>query len=561
MANIVVYARYSSDKQTEQSIEGQLRVCRDFAERNGHCIIKEYIDRATTGRNTKRPGFIQMIQDAAKKQFSHILCYKLDRFSRNQYDSVIFKKELEKYGVTVISATEAISNTSEGRLVEGLLEIMAEMYSIDLSQKVKRGMRESFLKGNSTGGSVLLGYKIVDKKIMVDEERATIVKDVFYMYANGKTRKEIVAILNKKGLQTAKHKPFTCAGIQHMLKNEKYIGINKYDGEINQNIQYPVLIDKKIFEEVQERLKQNKIHGSNKSKVDFLLSGKIFCGHCGEHMIGSSGKSKTNKTHYYYVCSGRTKKKTCKKHNEVKSELEDAVIEKIHKEVLEKDKIAKLSQWLFENLQKTCSASKINEFEVQIKKIEKELDNCFNLLLKAKNDALIERLNKEADSLTLQKADLENECKKMRLLDKGLSSAAEIEEYLTLFSLSDFNDEQHRKHLIKLFVNSVWVLDKKILIVFNLPTDIQDITFDQITTVADSKMGCNLLGFEQITSWVTKITRFCVIFLYPPWLGFASQNNSFGVQPGTIPGRRFAPRTSPPHSGLLYAPWVDHHKV
>lgn len=483
MANIVVYARYSSEKQTEQSIEGQLRVCRDFAERNGHCIIKEYIDRATTGRNTKRPGFIQMIQDAAKKQFSHILCYKLDRFSRNQYDSVIFKKELEKYGVTVISATEAISNTSEGRLVEGLLEIMAEMYSIDLSQKVKRGMRESFLKGNVIGGSRTFGYKIENKKFVVDKEKAEVVKKIFDLYSKGRTRQEIVAELNKKGCLNEKNQPFTVKGLQRMLKNERYVGIYRFGEEVNETA-IPSIVDKKIFEMVQSRLTKNKKHGGNKSKVNFLLSGKAFCGHCGGHLSGYSGTSRSGQTHYYYVCAKKSKD-NCNKKNELKKYLEDIVIQKIHDEILSKNRIKALSKWIFENLKKSCSNSQLADFEKQINKIEKDLDKCVELLLRAKNSDLLSRLEKQADSLTLHKQDLEKEYKKLKLLEKRISSAEELEEYLTLFTLGDIDDEQHRIYLIKLFVESVWIFDKKVVVVFNLPYDKNDLEFKEIKDIAE----------------------------------------------------------------------------
>ena len=157
MTNIVIYARYSSEKQTEQSIEGQLRVCHEFAERNNNNIVNEYIDRAMTGTNDHRPAFQQMIEDSIKKEFEFVLVYKLDRFSRSKYDNAIYKHKLQQNGVKVISATESISNTPEGALMEGLLEMFAEMYIKDLSEKVKRGMRESILKGNFIGGRTLFG--------------------------------------------------------------------------------------------------------------------------------------------------------------------------------------------------------------------------------------------------------------------------------------------------------------------------------------------------------------------------------------------------------------------
>ena len=233
--NIVIYARYSSSAQTEQSIDGQLRVCREYAERKGYTILKEYIDRAMTGTNDNRPEFQKMIADSSKKEFEYVLVYKLDRFSRSKYDNAIYKHKLQQNGVRVISAMEEISNTPEGVLMEGLLEIFAEMYSKDLSQKVKRGMKESILKGNYVGGATLLGYKVVNKKLVIDEKQAPAVKYIFEQYANGKTKTSIANELNKMGYKTNKGKNFTKQSLQNMLKNRRYLGEYKNEYLFDKN--------------------------------------------------------------------------------------------------------------------------------------------------------------------------------------------------------------------------------------------------------------------------------------------------------------------------------------
>ena len=321
MINIVVYARYSSNAQTEQSIEGQLRVCREYAENKGYSILNEYIDRAMTGTNDNRPQFQQMIKDSEKKTFQYVLVYKLDRFSRNKYDNALYKHMLQQNGVKVISATEAISDTPEGALMEGLLEMFAELYSKDLSQKVTRGLRESILKGNFVGGNILYGYQVKDKKIIINEEQAPAVKFIFEEYAKGTRKTEIIEQLNKMGYRTNKGKKFTKQSIQNSLSNKKYIGLYKNDFVENNNY-YPAIIDKAIFDKVQERLKLNKRFATI-PKEKFLLSGKVFCGHCGANMIGTSGTSHTGKTHAYYTCLERNKRHNCDKSNENKQKLED----------------------------------------------------------------------------------------------------------------------------------------------------------------------------------------------------------------------------------------------
>lgn len=172
MDNVVIYARYSSDKQTEQSIEGQLRYCYQYAEQHDYRVVGEYIDRAISGTSDRRPQFQQMISDAEKKQFKYVLVWKLDRFARNRYDSAIYKTKLKKSGVKVLSVTEGIGDGDESIILEAVLEAMAETYSRQLSQNVKRGMHESALKGLSTGGTVPYGYKLRDGRLVIDEPAA-----------------------------------------------------------------------------------------------------------------------------------------------------------------------------------------------------------------------------------------------------------------------------------------------------------------------------------------------------------------------------------------------------
>lgn len=157
----------SSHSQTEQSIEGQLQTCYEFAKNNGHIVIGEYIDRAQSGTTDSRAEFQRMIADSDKHIFEGVLVYQLDRFARNRYDSAINKAKLKKNGVRVISARENISDDASGILVEGVLESMAEYYSAELSQKIRRGMDINAEKCLSNGSNPGLGY-------YVDEERRAV---------------------------------------------------------------------------------------------------------------------------------------------------------------------------------------------------------------------------------------------------------------------------------------------------------------------------------------------------------------------------------------------------
>ena len=170
MKTAVIYSRYSSYNQNEKSIEGQLRVCQDYAERNGILILNTYIDRAMTGTNDNRPDFQKMIKDSNNKEFEYVIVYKIDRFSRNKYETAKYKKILKDNGVKMLSAMENIPDSPEGIILESLLEGMAEYYSAELSQKVKRGMNETRLKGNFTGGQIIYGYKVENRKVIIDNK-------------------------------------------------------------------------------------------------------------------------------------------------------------------------------------------------------------------------------------------------------------------------------------------------------------------------------------------------------------------------------------------------------
>ena len=221
----VIYARYSSDNQREESIEGQLRECKEYAERNGILVLQSYIDRALSAKTDNRPEFQRMIRDSAKGLFDTVLVWKLDRFARNRYDSAHYKSQLRKNGVKVVSATESIADGPEGIILESMLEGMAEYYSAELAQKVNRGMRENALKARSNGGTIPLGYRLDEEhRLKIDPLTAPVVREVFQRYADGENLRTIIRSLNERGIRTSRNYPFRHSSFNTMLKNRKYIG-------------------------------------------------------------------------------------------------------------------------------------------------------------------------------------------------------------------------------------------------------------------------------------------------------------------------------------------------
>ena len=254
----VIYARYSSENQREESIEGQLRECNSFAEQHGYHVIGQYIDRAISARTDHRPDFQRMITDSAKKQFSVVLVWKFDRFARNKHDSVHYKTLLKYNVVSVISAVEHIPDGPEGIILESVLEGLDEYYSVELALKVRRGLTENALKCKYNGGTIPFGYYVDEHQyFQVDPVNAPIVREIFQRYAEGETLRSIQRSMNERGMTTQQDKPFTPNSFSTMLKNRRYLGEYRY-GTTVQPGGMPQIISESLFEQVQQRLARNR---------------------------------------------------------------------------------------------------------------------------------------------------------------------------------------------------------------------------------------------------------------------------------------------------------------
>lgn len=307
----VIYARYSSDNQREESIEGRLRECTAFAEKNDITILRHYIDRAYSAKTDKRPEFQNMIRDSSKHLFDMVIVWKLDRFSRNRYDSARYKAALKRHGVKVGSATELISDGAEGIILESVLEGFAEYYSADLAEKVSRGQTENALKCKFNGGNKPIGYIIdKDQHFQNDPLTAPHVLEIFKRYTEGAMMKDLVAYLIQHSVKNNFGEDPTLNSVQRMLKNRRYIGEYTYrDIVIPDGI--PPILPIELFERVQVRMEKNrKAPARHKAEDDYILTTKLFCGYCGAYLCGESGTSRTGVVHHYYKCVSVKKKRT-----------------------------------------------------------------------------------------------------------------------------------------------------------------------------------------------------------------------------------------------------------
>ena len=495
--NVVLYLRYSSDKQTEQSIEGQQRVCTEYCKRNNLKIVDTYIDRAVSASKNveKREDFQRMIKDSEKGTFQGVVVYKLDRFSRNRYDSATYKNKLKKNGVNVISATENITDNPEGIILESLLEGMAEFYSRELAQKVTRGMNETALKGNSCGGTIALGYKIENKKFVIDTTTAPIVKEIFQRYADGEDVRSIAEDLNRRGFKSAKGLPFNKNSFQNMLKNEKYIGVYKYK-DIRTEGAVPAIIDKELFDRVQKRISNNqKAPRKTTAEEEYILSGKLFCGHCSSNMYGEYGTGKSGKKHYYYTCSSKKRKKGCNKKSIQKDLIEQLVVEDVI-ELLTPENIIKLADAAIEQAEKETNENvNIQAMRKELRQTETSIANLIKLVERGSTSEQLfmrleelERIKKHA---TEQLIEAEAETVK---LDRE-----QVIWFLTQFSQGDPADPDFRRRVIDMLVNTVTVWDEpdgyKIITIYNLTS------LNSKTTKLTNEM---MKGFEQRLECSTK---------------------------------------------------------
>ena len=453
----VIYARYSSDSQTEQSIEGQLRVCEEYAQKNNILILNTYIDRAMTGTNDNRPDFQRMIKDSSRKEWNFILVYKLDRFSRNKYESAIHKKTLKDNGVKVLSAMENIPDTPEGIILESLLEGMNVYYSAELSQKVKRGMRETRLKGFYQGGGLPYGYKVVDRKVVIDETKAETVRFMYDSYSKGVTVKTMIAELTAKGI-LYKGKPFAPNTVYGILGNEKYSGSYRKDDEIIDNI-YPQLIPTDTYQKVREKAEKNRF-GKRSVKTVYLLRHKVKCGYCGRPISAETGTARNGEVKRYYKCIGRKKDNNgCIKTHIPKEFLEEFVSNVIIEKLIDTQNIDAIIAEIMRR-QNLNENGNLKMFSNEKSRIDRALDN---LVTAIENGITSNTTNKRLHDLEKQQEELERQ-----ILIERSKTAVKLNES----DIRQYYEQALRLEmpmLINFLVKEIVLYNDKIELYFNTP--------------------------------------------------------------------------------------------
>lgn len=398
--------------------------------------------------------------------------WNLDRFSRDKYDTAVYKTRLKKNGVSLYYSDQSIPDTPEGIILESLLEGFAQYYSANLARNAKRGLQENARKCLWNGGCVPLGYLIDEhQRFVLEPIGAACVRMIFELYASGQSIKSIVCTLNEKGYKTVKGNRFRLGSIQGILRNRKYIGEYHASGITVPN-GIPAIVDVQLFNDVQARLgvvASAKAH--NKADIPYLLTTKVFCGHCGSPMIGESGTGKGGATYRYYKCSCRKNRKgTCDKKTEPKDWLEENVVRQTVKNVLRPEVIKEIS----ENCAAALKADASDESLVQALKAQlAETDKALRNLLKAIEAGIISSTTRERMAeLESQKSELEAQIAREQLRKPEIT-AEQISFWLESFLAGDIHDPKYQERIINALVRRVDVYDdgpekQKLTVFYNI---------------------------------------------------------------------------------------------
>lgn len=463
----VIYARYSSHNQREESIEDQVLDCLKYAAAEHIQIIGVYSDKAISGRTDDRASFRELLRDAGKKRWKYVVTWKIDRFARNRYDSAIYKLQLKKQGIVVRYAKEPIPEGPEGIILEGTLEAIAEYYSASLSQNVKRGCHGNALEAKSNGAHLPLGLMLDEtRRYIPNPKTAPLVKMIFTMFNDGHSYSDIAEYLNSKGYRTSFGNKFGKNAIPTILRNPSYIGTYKYSDVVIENA-FPAIIDPILWDSVQEKLgRRSKLNGKKKDSADFILTSKIYCGNCGSPFIGESGTGKSGTVYHYYKCIDRKRGSLgngCSMRAVRKDWIEDLVIEETQGLIQNDETREHLINVVVAAQERDNDHSKLDALKSDLAQVNRELENVMDAIQQL---GLTPTTKKRLPQLEERKAEIEaaimEETAVRPVITKG-----DIAYFFDGFAHMDTSKPSYRQNLVDMLIHSIYVYKDKIVISYN----------------------------------------------------------------------------------------------
>ena len=492
----VIYTRYSSDNQRDESIDAQIRAIREYAKKNEIIVLGEYIDRAKSAMTDNRPEFLRMINEAKDNLFDVVLVHKLDRFARNRQDSIGYRMQLKRHNVSLVSVLEYIDDSPESIILESVLEAMAEYYSKNLAREVNKGMRENALKGLHTGGLPPLGYDVDPntKKLIINEKEAVAVRLIYDLFIKGYGYDKIINELNLRGHKTKTGSMFGHNSIHNIVRNQKYIGIYIFNRSVSKDVDgkrnshmdkeddeiikiegaVPKIISKEIFEQVQRKIDERKhTRPCNKAKEVYLLSGKIFCGECGFTMGGNkklSGRSKS--VHITYRCVGRKNKHVCTNKEIRREYIETYVLDVLSEYLFDEKLIGKIANE-YQAYQLEMNADVImkkNTMKKRLTEVTKEIGNLITLVARTGSEMMADRISELETEKIHSEINYEQVCFETSTQDISIETLTE--RFNQAKGLLKSGELITTKKLIEQFVNKVLIFSDHVEVVFNFHPDL-----------------------------------------------------------------------------------------
>ena len=496
-----LYARVSSDRQdVDLSVAAQLRALRDYAEKNGYIIAREYVDEAESGRVADRPQFRKMLDAASGTDapFEEILVWKFSRFTRKREHAVAFKSMLRRRGIRVTSITEHADDSPTGKLMEAIIESVDEFYSENLAQEVTRGMRESASRGSFLASRAPFGYRRVKVSdgvrerptLEVDPATAPVVREVFESSLRGNGLKEICRDLNERGI-TNRGRRWYRNGLHYLLTNEAYTGTavwgrTRKDGKAPDPVRaegaWEAIVPQELFDRVQQVLQERAPKRQRPARVGskFLLSGLLRCGLCGKPYTGQGAKGGR---YAYYVCGTLLQEGagSCEASYLNAEKIEDFILEKIRDRILTDETITELVTLVAEEVDAIAG-----ELDGQLKVIEAELEDVQSRLLRLydaleKSSLTYEALSPRILSLRHREDQLaaarEEAVARLAHRKVELPTTEEIKEYVADFrSFLAEGTIPEQKALIRNFVQGVEVKGEEATLTYTIPMPSDGVT-------------------------------------------------------------------------------------
>ena len=505
MRKAAIYARYSSDHQKEESIEQQVEICRDYAAQHDLEIVEVYADRAVTGRRENRAAFQRLLRDAEKEKFQVVLAYKSSRIARNMLNALSFEAKMDRHHIETLYAREEFGNTPTGRFMLRSMMNINQWYSENLAEDVMRGM-EASARDCKILGVIPYGYqKGPDGKYVIYEPEAAVVREIFQSVADGVPYVRIIESLNNRGIRNKRGNEWKKMSFEKILKNENYIGVYTWNGtRIEGGV--PRILDTALFQAAQDRVHRvQEVKGRKSQTNEYLLTGKLFCGHCGSAMIGVSGTGR-NGSHHYYACQGRLHK-TCNKSNVRQDWLEDLVISAVLKYMLSDESIDWIVEQFIEYKNDSEEAQEIQLMQDRLQEIDTEIGN----FLKAISIGVIhEIVQNRLTDLQQEKTELQNR------IDRRVARLKSVDPDRIRYGLErirsgDIKTPAFRRSLIQQFVQRIVLYDNEIRIGYTIGDFSEVITLEQIEETVENPEASVRISSDLVHQHMT-IRTGCVYY-------------------------------------------------